>query len=158
MERVTFIVEKTRQRLDCMLNPDSLVVDRLAGIRSRRLGGNLVTGSGLSDDPLLYTGGGRTELRMDLLFDLSLLPGPNAAIEDVRTLTAPLWNLAENSDDEGYGRPPLVRFVWGKSWNVLGIVGAVSERLEYFDAQGNPRRSWLRLKLIRAGHRSEETP
>jgi hypothetical protein len=149
MERVTFLVEKTRLRLDCMLNPESLVVERMAGVRPRRSPGGLVTAPGMTDDPLLYTGGGRTELKMDLLFDVSLAPAGAPPPEDVRDLTRPLWNLSENGDDEGYGRPPLVRFVWGKSWNVLGVVASVSERLEYFNAEGAPRRSWLRLKLVR---------
>jgi len=39
--------------------------------------------------------------------------------------------------------------MWGKPWNVLGVVSAVAERLEQFDASGAAGRSWLRLKMIR---------
>jgi hypothetical protein len=39
--------------------------------------------------------------------------------------------------------------IWGKSWNIPGIVVAVAERLEHFTAAGVPRRSWLRLRLLR---------
>jgi hypothetical protein len=150
MERVAFLIERTGERLGCLLNPESLVVRRTAGVRPRRSRGGLLTGAGLRDDPLLYTGGGTTELELDLLFDVSLA-GSSIATEDVRELTAPLWQLAENApQDSGYGRPPLVHFVWGKSWNLPGIVTAVAERLEHFSATGAPRRSWLRMRLVRA--------
>ena len=67
---------------------------------------------------------------------------------DVRDLTLPLWRLAENAADRrgGFGGPPLVRFVWGKAWNVLGVIAAVAERVEQFGPDGNPHRSWLRVR------------
>jgi hypothetical protein len=90
-----------------------------------------------------------TELQLDLLFDVSLA-GSSIRATDVRTLTAPLWELSENqSGDDGYARLPLVRFVWGKSWNIPGVVAAIAERLEYFTPGGAPRRSWLRMRLLR---------
>lgn len=153
MERVAFLVEETNERLRCLLNPETLVLRRTAGVRPRQSAAGQVTGIGLADDPLLYTGGGRTELDLDLLFDVTL-PGSSVTSEDVRDLTAPLWRLAENSQAAaGAGRPPLVRLIWGKSWNIPGIVVAVAERLEFFTAAGAPRRSWLRLRLLRV-----ETP
>ncbi len=151
MERVAFLIEKTGERLGCLLNPESLVVRRMAGVRPRRSAGGGLTGAGLADDPLLYTGGGRTELELDLLFDVNLA-GSSITTEDVRDLTRPLVNLAENSSGEDtLRRPPLVRFVWGKSWNIPGVVTAVSERLEQFTPEGAPQRSWLRMRLVRVG-------
>ena len=43
----------------------------------------------------------------------------------------------------------MIRFVSGKSWNLPCIVEAVAERLEYFTPEGAPRRSWLRMRLVR---------
>ena len=150
MERVAFLLERTGARLGCLLNPESLIVRRTAGVRPRRTLGGQLTGARLADDPLLYTGGGMTELRLDLLFDVTLA-GSTIESEDVRDLTRPLWELAENAaGDDGYGRPPLVRFVWGKSWNIPGVVAAVAERLEHFTPEGTPQRSWLRMRLLRA--------
>src|SRR6185437_8453965 len=127
---------------------------RLAGIRPRGTGSGQLVGAGLADDPVLFTGGGRTELVLDLLFDVDLTDSRNAP-EDVRTLTGRLWQLAENSATEhGALRPPLVRFVWGKAWNVPGIIAAVSERFDFFGDAGAPRRSWLRLKLLRVAEPS----
>lgn len=155
MERVAFLIESTGERIACLLNPNTLVVRRTAGVRQRQTSGSHLTGIGLTDNPLLYTGGGRTELDLELLFDISLT-GPENIATDVRQLTLPLWNLAENSsgDADGQRKPPLVRFVWGKSWNVPGVVSAISERLEQFDGAGLAQRSWLAMRLIRA----EEAP
>jgi hypothetical protein len=150
MERVAFLIEETNERIGCLLNPESVVVRRLAGVQRRRGLSGHITGRALSDDPLLFTGGGQTELDLDLLFDVSLA-GSTVSSEDVRDLTGPLWDLAENSqgDEDGRRRPPLVRFVWGKSWNVPGVVVAVAERLEDFSGGGVPRRSWLRMRFRR---------
>jgi hypothetical protein len=149
MERVAFLLEKTGERIPCLLNPASVVVRRLAGVEPRQSGSGPLTGAALKDDPLLYTGGGMTEILLDLLFDVNLA-GSSGTAEDVRDLTRPLTALAEGSEgDDGYGQVPLVRFVWGKAWNVLGVVAAVAERLEYFTPNGTPQRSWLRMRFVR---------
>jgi hypothetical protein len=151
MERIAFFVESTGERIGALLNPESLVVRRRAGVRPRRSAGGQLSGAGLADDPLLYTGGGRMELDLQLLFDVDLA-GSTITTDDVRELTAPLWRLAENGADGRAGRgggPTLVRFVWGKAWNVRGVVSAVAERLERFTPAGAAQRSWLSLRLLR---------
>lgn len=149
MERVAFLVEETGERIDCLLNPETFEVSRLAGVRTRGTARGQLIGAGLADDPLHFTGGGRTEIRLDLLFDVDFVEG-KVLPSDVRTLTRRLWLLAENSAEErGSVRPPLVRLVWGKTWNVPGIVTSVAERFDSFDGDGSPRRSWLRMKLVR---------
>src|ERR1043166_10002984 len=86
MERVAFLLEKTGERIPCLLNPSSVVVRRLAGLRTRQSSTGPLTGAGLKDDPLLSTGGGMTEILLDLLFDISLA-GATVTAEDVRDLT-----------------------------------------------------------------------
>lgn len=146
MERVAFLMEETGERISCLLNPNTIVIKRTAGVRPRG-----VIGAGLTDEPLLYAGGGITELTLNLLFDLSLA-GSTIVAQDVRDLTGPLWKLAENAAE-----PPIVRFVWGKSWNIPGLVTAVAERLEQFSPGGAPARSWLSLRLIRITEPKPET-
>lgn len=149
MERVAFIVDATGERIDCLLNPETLEVKRLAGIRPRSTAAGQLVGTGLADDPVLFTGGGRTELTLDLIFDIDL-DDSRSAPEDVRALTGRLWQLAENSATErGSSRPPLVRFVWGKAWNLPGVIVAIAERFDFFGDAGAPRRSWLRIKMLR---------
>ncbi|MEU5530255.1 hypothetical protein ABZ744_25300 [Micromonospora chersina] len=155
MERVAFLVDESGTRVDCLLNPETVQVTRLAGVRPRGAPDGQLTGAGLADDPLVFTGGGRTELVLDLLFDTDFVESP-ARPEDVRALTRPLWMLAENSAIEhGWLRPPLVRLVWGKTWNVPGVIVAIAERFDAFTLTGTPRRSWLRLKLVRVAETAE---
>jgi hypothetical protein len=156
VERVAFLVDDSGARLDCMLNPETLEVNRLAGIRPRGVASGRLTGLGLADDPLHLTGGGRTQLKLDLLFDVELVPTPGGPT-DVRALTRPLWQLAENSAVQRGGvRPPLVRFLWGKSWNVPGLVAAVAERFDRFDQEGVPLRSWLSMNFVRVAETAAE--
>ncbi len=80
---------------------------------------------------------------------LPSLPDPSLVV-DVRELTQPLWALAETGDPvDGALMPQRIRFIWGKSWNVPGVVLAVAERLERFDANGVPKRSWLSMRMRR---------
>jgi hypothetical protein len=155
MIRAAFLIEHSGEQLSCMLNPSQLVFRRTAGLGRRRTLAGAFTGSGrTADEPLLFTGGGMTELELELVFDVSL-PGSTVRTEDVRDLTRPLWQLAENAElEEGLASPPTVRFVWGKAWNFPGVVASVAERFEMFGADGLPSRSWLRLKLLRVDERS----
>jgi hypothetical protein len=149
MERATFLIESTGEQLGCLLNPEHLVVRRLSGVRARRSIGVAVSAAALRDDPLVFTGGGTTELTLQLLFDVSV-PGSTIHSEDVRDLTGPLWRLSESASVvDGVLQPEVCRLVWGKSVNVAAVVTAVAERLEHFASSGAPRRSWLSLRLRR---------
>lgn len=155
MVRVGFVVESSGATISALLNPISLVVSRSAGVVPQRTLSGAFARRSAADAPLLYTGGGRTELHLELLFDAPLhsaLLGKtdqrNVVDEpDVRELTAPFFNLAENAEDPR--TIPLVRFIWGKAWNVRGIVAAVSERLEHFTQSGVPQRSWMTMRFVR---------
>ena len=163
MERVTFLIEQTGEQLACLLNPESLVIRRTAGVRVRESSSGQLTGPGQTDQPLLFTGGGLMEVELDLLFDVSLA-GSSPTPRNVRDLTGPLWRMAENQDDTGYGRPPRVRFIWGKTFNLPGVVAGVAERLERFSREGLPSRSWLRMRIVRIdederdANRSQSSP
>ncbi len=149
MERVAFLIEETGERIGCLLNPENVVLRREAGIHTRRFAGGLIAGTELADDQLLYRGGGNTELTMNLLFDVSVA-GSSIAAEDVRDLTGPLWRLAESARSAGaYTAPPVCRFVWGKSWQLPGLITAVAEKLDSFTQAGIPRRSLMRLRFRR---------
>jgi hypothetical protein len=161
MERVAFLLERSGERISCLLNPENLEARRTAGVRTRLAGGGFLTGVARSEDPLIATGGGITEYDLNLLFDVEVAREGRprrmredgralAEDEDVRALTRPIWDLTENAvAADGFAAPPTVRFIWGKSWNIPGVVLYVSERLERFNADGAPRRSWLSLRLRR---------
>jgi len=172
MERVAFLIEQTGARVSCLLNPESVVMRRSAGVARHGSATGAITGAALSDDPLIATGGGVTELELDLLFDVGVArelaavtqdqagsAAEPAIVDDVRELTRPIWNLAENGEgQDGYGALPVTRLIWGKSWNIPAVVTAVGERLERFTATGVPQRSWLRLRLRRVAEDSSRQP
>ncbi len=149
MERVTFLVEETGQLISCMLNPETLVIKRRSGIHPRKIKSGIVNGAHQSDDSLIYTGGGSTILELELVFDISI-KGSTVQSSDVRELTRPIWELSENSMvKNGEYRPGACRFVWGKSWNLPCVISSVAERFDLFDSSGVPKRSWLKLRLLR---------
>src|SRR5262249_43943663 len=126
------------------------------GVRSRGTASGQLTGAGLADDPLHFTGGGRTELVLDLLFDVDLVEA-QVRPTDVRALTRKLWMLAENSAEvRGALRPPKVSMVWGRTWFVTGVIVAIAERFDMFVIGGSPHRSWLRMKLVRVAESAAE--
>lgn len=156
MERVAFLLEDTGEHFGCLLNPETVVMSRTAGVQPRRSAGGRLTGAGLADDPLLFTGGGHTELRLDLLFDVDLAP-PQLQVVDVRQMTRPIWRLAENSAEvDRKRRPPSVHFLWGRAWDIPGVVTEVAERFDRFAADGSPLRSWMRLLFVRIGQAADE--
>jgi hypothetical protein len=157
MERIVFLLPDGT-RVSGMLNPETVLVRRRAGIVQRMSGVDAITGWNLTDDPVLYTGGGRTELILELLFDLAIA-GSTVPTTDVRDLTRPLWRLAESAPSrEGRPRLPAVRFIWGKAWNVPGVVAEVAEKLEAFDASGAPRRSLMTLRFLRVNEDDDRQP
>lgn len=158
MERVAFLIEPDHQRISCLLNPETMLVKRNAGIRVRESIGGPLSGAGPGDASLLFTGGGHTWIELELLFDVNL-PGSSLRTHDVRDLSGVFFTLAENSQETGgVARPPLVRLVWGKSWNIPGVITHVAERLDCFSATGVPARSWLTLRMRRVSDAPSEIP
>jgi hypothetical protein len=158
MERVAFLIEPEDLRISCLLNPETVVIQRTAGIRSRESIGGPLTGPGMADSPLLFTGGGQTWIELELLFDVNL-PGSALRTTDVRDLSGLFFSLSENREDvDGVSRPPRVRMVWGKSWNIPGVITHVAERLDCFSASGVPARSWMKLRMRRVTDELMEFP
>lgn len=149
MERVAFIIEASGERVGCLLNPETFEVRRRAGVAPVPEDAGRLAGRRRRDDPVMFTGGGVTELELSLLFDVQLETAAQVVQSDVRAHSGPLVALAEGNGGASWATPPLVRFVWGKAWNVLGVVVAVAERLERFTSEGVPQRSWLRLVFRR---------
>ncbi|MCF8111189.1 MAG: hypothetical protein K9J85_06835 [Desulfobacteraceae bacterium] len=157
MERAAFLIKPEDVRISCLLNPETIVVKRNAGVRPRQSIGGPLTGRTMADAPLLFTGGGHTWMDMELLFDVNL-PGSTMVTRDVRDLSGPFFRMAENdSAQNGYAQPPVVRLVWGKSWNIPGVITHAAEKLECFNASGVPSRSWMKLRLRRVAGENEET-
>ena len=123
MERVAFLIEDTNQRIGCLLNPESLIIRRRAGVRARQSAGGLVTGADLADDQLLYSGGGNTELTMNLLFGVSLA-GSSVPLADGNTVTATTGYIAESI------RSPDAKIVAGFTPGLMQVVSLTDEEIQ----------------------------
>ena len=152
IERVILYDEERSSRIDALLNPESLTWKRRAGVRERVLEEVPIGAGQLAEDTIIYTGGGTTELSLELLFDTRLLPRPPGdepeAPADVRRLTTPLWALTEPDSASPAAGLRTQRLIWGE-WSLPVIATAISERFEDFTAEGIPRRSWIALELRR---------
>lgn len=149
MERVVFLDDETGGQVSCLLNPETITLRRTAGLAELPFDGAPVGATGLSDTPLIATGGGRTEIELDLLFDVDLLV-TEAPPDDVRTLTLPLWRLCENSIEVKAKRQvPHVWLLWGRAWSMLCVIEAIAERFDNIAPSGAPGRSWIRLRARR---------
>lgn len=73
MERVAFLIEETGERVFAMINPAELTLERQSGIRMRQRHERPLACARRSDDPMIYVGGGITDLKLNLLFDVDLL-------------------------------------------------------------------------------------
>lgn len=71
MERVAFLTP-AGDRVFAMINPDELTFERQAGLRPRLYNERPLAAVRRSDDPLIYVGGGVTDLKLNLLFDVEL--------------------------------------------------------------------------------------
>jgi hypothetical protein len=148
MERIVFLLSDG-SRIGCMLNPSTILVRRYAGIAHRTSGLDSITGWDLTEDPLQFTGGGKTEFILELLFDL-MIAGSTEQSEDIRDLTGPLWRLSESSRSAaGNASLSIVRLIWGKAWNIPGVVAEVAELLGEFSPSGAPTRSLLTMRFVR---------
>lgn len=160
MERVAFLIERTGDTVACMMNPEGLLRRRAAGLAERRGVGGLIVGGARQDNPLIATGGGVTEIDLELLFDADVAQeGAKAggqSAPDIRKLTEQFWQLSENGAEKDAQGPPVLRFIWGTAWNVPCSVLFVAERLEHFDANGCPRRSWMSLRLRRVSEEQSQ--
>jgi hypothetical protein len=150
MERVAFLIEQSGERVFAMINPDELTFERQSGVRMRQRHERPLAGARRSDDPMIYVGGGVTDLKLNLLFDVDLLARSSpsfAQAPDFRThLQAPpteartsLTIPSEGSlaaDDAGTGMPPAapltvadVRELSGPLWRLTenGTADAFTE-------------------------------
>ena len=149
----------------------------------RRSGSGVVAGPARSDSPLLHTGGGRTEIELQLLFDVDLrapadaprgrrqrprrrrparrgrAPGPaEPRRRDVRDHTTPAVGPRR---EQRRRRPHRTR--GSGSCSGSGSTCSLSsrplaERFEKFDATGTPGRSWMTMRLVRVSDPNPPAP
>lgn len=95
-----------------------------------------------------FVGKGSTSLSVDLLFDATRPTGQDSDPKDVRELTDEVNQFMRNLEkkEDGKYAPPAVRFVWG-SFLFEGVMGSMSETLDFFDHEGRPLRATVSVSL-----------
>lgn len=153
MERINFLVDETGERVTCLLNPETVTMRRWSGIADLPAEMAPLSASTMSDTPVIFTGGGRTELDLELLFDIDL--DPREGIDDVRDLTLPLWQMSENAVQAPHRvMAPKVWVLWGREWSFLSVIESIAERFENMDSSGAPHRSWMSLRARRVSDKT----
>lgn len=98
-----------------------------------------------------FVGQGTTKLTLELWFDVTqpLADGSTEASGDVRKLTEKVNYFMKPKAVPGRDAtwvPPGVRFLWG-TFLFEGVVDSLTERLEFFSAEGKPLRASVNLSL-----------
>lgn len=98
--------------------------------------------------PQFEFGGGKpANLTLQLFFDTYESAGADA--KDVRKeYTEAIWDLMmvdESLTDpkNKKGRPPKVRFQWGKAWSFDAVITSITQKFTLFKADGTPVRATL---------------
>lgn len=123
-------------------NPETLTVS----FTNQNQGGDQRGGSAVQ-----FVGKGNTKLALDLWFDATA-PLPEGAEDpqgDVRNLTKRVAEFMKPAPAQGQRDkwvPPGVRFLWG-TFLFDGVMESLTEKLEYFSADGKPVRASLQVAL-----------
>ncbi|MGE5730923.1 MAG: CIS tube protein [Gemmatimonas sp.] len=115
--------------------------------------------------PQLNFGGGQAAtLQMELFFDTYAKTRSGGPCEDVRrAYTDKIWQLMivdEKLKDKKNkkGRPPKVRFQWGKAWSFNAVITSISQKFTLFDTDGTPVRATLTVSFQQIQDTAELAP
>jgi hypothetical protein len=134
------------ERLVCHFNPNTYSFDKKNNWPT-----NEQAGSNMPQHK--FGGGSPATLTMELLFDTYADAKPGADPEDVRVkYTDKLWKLMlvdpklKNYDKKSKkGRPPQVKFIWGKTWSFEGVITSLSQKFTLFMGNGIPVRATVNV-------------
>lgn len=144
-----------KRRVECLFNPKEY---QLA--RSNNWGA--ADNSTKDAHDLTFSGSSGAKLSMQLFFDTYMHKRqPNTTdVTDVRIYTDQLWqmmNIEESLRDPKTqkGRPPRVRFSWGKNWLFNAVITSMQQQYTMFTPSGMPVRALVTVEFQEAmEHRS----
>lgn len=160
LAKATIINILTDQKVVCMFNPKEYTFAKSNKWEEKPAKGKSVA-------HLEFSGGAPANLKLQLLFDtFEDHPGVNRAGEDVRKLTAGLWDMMKISDKNKdpktrKGAPPHVRFEWGTLWSFKAVIESISQKFVLFSDDGTPLRAILDVsfrQLEDAGQYPRQNP
>jgi nucleoid-associated protein YgaU len=136
--------EKKQQphTIECMFNPKEYTF-------SKQNTWNKAKTPGKNTPPLEFGSGQPATLQLQLFFDTYSASQSSGRSEDVREkYTNFLWQLMlvdpklKNKKTK-LGRPPRVRFQWGKTWTFNAVITSITQKFTLFLPDGTPVRATL---------------
>jgi nucleoid-associated protein YgaU len=129
-------------RLKCHFSPNTYTFDKKNNWPADQKSGG--------DVPKINFGGGSpATLTMELMFDTYTDAQPDGKAEDVRTkYTDKLWALMlvkKRDKKSKKGRPPRVKFIWGKTWSFEGVITSLTQKFVLFLDTGIPVRATVNV-------------
>lgn len=132
-------LDKPGPPIKCKFNPKEY-----AFAKKNSWNRNLQAGENVED--IKFGSGGATTLTLQLFFDTY------AEKKDVRKeYTSAIWELMmvdpslrdDYVPENGKGRPPIVRFQWGKTWSFEAFITSINQKFTLFLPDGTPVRAIL---------------
>jgi nucleoid-associated protein YgaU len=141
---------ENKESLKCHFNPNVYTFDKKNNwAPDQKTGGNM--------PPIVFGGGTPATLTMELLFDTYSDAAPGQKPEDVRTkYTDKLWKLMlvdpKLKDKKSKkGRPPRVKFIWGKTWSFEGVITSLQQKFTMFwPENGVPVRATVQVSFLQS--------
>ncbi|MCR6650142.1 MAG: hypothetical protein NVV73_00975 [Cellvibrionaceae bacterium] len=138
-------------KFEVQFNPETLNV----AFSNQVAGGDQAGGSAIQ-----FNSKGTTKLTFDLVFDVTdpkiaerfNTDNKPSSIKDVRKITKLVADFMQ-TERSGSGKdakftPPGIRFSWG-SFRFDGVVNSLTEKIEFFSAEGIPLRSTLSVSITK---------
>jgi nucleoid-associated protein YgaU len=137
-------LDKGGEVTQCLFNPNQYQFSKQnVWTREQTAGTNV---------PQLEFGGGEpATLQMDLLFDTYTENTSGRSFADVRRkYTDGLWKLMMVDEDlrdakNQKGRPPKVRFQWGRTWTFDAVILSMTQKFTLFAPDGTPVRATVNV-------------
>jgi contractile injection system tube protein/LysM domain-containing protein len=130
----------TNERLECSFNPKDYSFSKSNQWKEQKTSGKNVP-------QLSFEGGSPATLQMELYFDTYAKASGGSKPKDVRKeYTDKLWKLMmvepKTVDKKSKkGRPPRVRFLWGRAWSFTAVITQIQQKFTLFSPDGTPVRA-----------------
>jgi hypothetical protein len=132
--------KQTPHTIQCMFNPKEYTF-------SKQNTWNKAKTPGKNAPPLEFGAGDPATLQLQLFFDTYASSQRSGEAEDVRDkYTNFIWQLMlvdpklKNKKTK-LGRPPRVRFQWGKTWTFNAVITSITQKFTLFLPNGTPVRA-----------------
>jgi hypothetical protein len=141
-DQKAFLQTETGTKLPCLFNPEELQIGLAASWAGEQIPGQ-------ASPTLRYGGGQSGKIDVELFFDTTSDGTPVTTYTDelVKLLKIDT-SLPGYSEEAQNGRPPWVKFHWGKFHSFKAVLTSLDLRFLYFSQKGEPLRARASLSML----------